>query len=64
MTYGFWDLNLHKLFAEMWEIDTKKIKLFNSFGFKQEAELREHYFYQGKYHKSYILGLLRSECEK
>ena len=63
LRYGYHDLNLNKLWAELYEIDIHKIKFFQSFGFKVDASLREHYFHKGKYYTSHILSLLRSEVE-
>ena len=63
LAYGFNTLNLNKLWAEIYEIDTKKLDFFQSLGFKIDASLREHYFYKGKYYTSHILSLLRSEHE-
>tara|TARA_Y100000741_G_C18150873_1_gene517171 strand:- start:12 stop:542 length:531 start_codon:yes stop_codon:yes gene_type:complete len=62
LNYGFKTLNLNKLWAEIYEIDSKKLKFFKSNGFKIDATLREHYFYNGKYYNSHILSLLKSEA--
>ena len=61
--HGFKTLNLNKLWAEIYEIDIKKINLFKNHGFVVDACLRQHYFHAGKYHNSFILSLLRNECE-
>ena len=63
LNYGFKTLNLNKLWAEIYEIDTKKLNFFKMKGFKIDATLREHYFYNGKYYSSHILSLLRKEYE-
>ena len=63
LNYGFKILNLNKLWAEIYEIDTKKLKFFKNKGFKIDATLREHYFHNGKYYSSHILSLLRKEYE-
>ena len=61
LNYGFKTLNLNKLWAEIYEIDTKKLNFFKVKGFKIDATLREHYFHNGKYYSSHILSLLRKE---
>lgn len=61
LKYGFETLNLNKIWAEIYEIDTKKLIFFKRKGFKIDATLREHYFYNGKYYSSHILSLLRKE---
>jgi RimJ/RimL family protein N-acetyltransferase len=61
LKYGFNNLNLNKLWAEIYEIDNKKLDFFQRKGFLIDANLREHYFYNGKYYTSHILSLLRNE---
>jgi len=61
LNYGFERLNLNKLWAEIYEIDSKKLEFFKKLGFTIDASLREHYYYDGKYHTSHILSLLKSE---
>jgi RimJ/RimL family protein N-acetyltransferase len=63
LDYGFRTLNLNKLWAEIYEIDTKKLNFFEMKGFKIDATLREHYFNNGKYYNSHILSLLKKEYE-
>lgn len=64
LDYGFNTINMNKLWAEIYEIDTKKLSFFQDLGFKVDATLREHYYYNGKYYTSYILSLLKGEYEK
>ena len=59
--YGFNMLNLNKLWAEIYEIDSKKLKFFKTQGYKVDASLREHYYYEGKYYTSHILSKLKNE---
>jgi len=59
--YAFNTLNLNKVWAEVYEIDCKKIDFFTKKGFKIDASLRQHYYYKGKYYDSHILSLLRGE---
>jgi hypothetical protein len=62
LNYGFKTLKLNKLWAEIYEIDTKKLNFFKNRGFKVDATLREHYFYNGKYYNSHLLSLLKNEA--
>jgi RimJ/RimL family protein N-acetyltransferase len=62
LNYGFKFLNLNKLWAEIYEIDRKKLEFFKIIGFKTDATLREHYFHNGKYYNSHLLSLLKSEA--
>lgn len=61
LNYGFNILNLNKLWAEIYEIDLKKLAFFKSKGFEVDATLRDHYFYKGKYYNSHLLSLLKSD---
>ena len=63
LKYAFETLNLNKVWAEIYEVDDKKIDFFKQSGFTVDASLREHYYYKGRYYNSYILSLLRSEYE-
>ena len=62
--YGFKTINMNKLWAEVYEIDNKKLNFYKGLGFKIDASLREHYYHNGKYITSHILSLLKSEYKK
>jgi RimJ/RimL family protein N-acetyltransferase len=60
--YGFKNLNLNKIWMELYEFDSKKINFFTKeFSFKQDALLRDNCFEDGKYHDSLIISLLKKE---
>jgi RimJ/RimL family protein N-acetyltransferase len=60
--YGFKDLNLNKIWMELYEYDIKKLEFFqNEFRFKVDGKLRSNAFADGKYWDSYIISLLNSE---
>ena len=57
--YGFNNLNLHKIWMELYEFDSQKINFFkNDFDFKQDGLLRDNCFEDGRYFDSLILSLL------
>lgn len=59
--YGFQNLNLHKIWMELYEFDTLKIEFFiNTFSFKQDGLLRDNCFEDGKYYNSLVLSLIRN----
>tara|TARA_R110002020_G_scaffold127615_7_gene286229 strand:+ start:1241 stop:1795 length:555 start_codon:yes stop_codon:yes gene_type:complete len=60
---GFNFLNMNKIWAEIYEIDTKKKNFFENCGFAVDACHRQHYYYNGKYYNSYILSILKEEYE-
>jgi RimJ/RimL family protein N-acetyltransferase len=60
--YGFKNLNLHKIWMELYEFDTKKIDFFtNKFQFIKDGVLRDNCFENGKYYNSMIISLLRNK---
>lgn len=59
--YAFEELNLHKIWTEIYVIDERKKKLFENFGMNQDAILRDNYFYKGKFINSYIYTMLQNE---
>ena len=61
LDYAFNKLNLNKVWAEIYSIDKLKLDFFKEKGFTVDANLREHYFYNGQYHTSHLLSLLRNE---
>lgn len=62
MKYGFCDLNLNKIWMELYEFDQKKVDFFtNQFNFKIDGRLRANCFADGKYWDSIIISLLQSE---
>jgi hypothetical protein len=61
LNYGFNELNLHKIWTEIYEFDNKKKALYDKFGFKQDGLLRDNYFYDGRWWDSRIISLLSHE---
>jgi RimJ/RimL family protein N-acetyltransferase len=59
--YAFKILNLHRLWAEIYSIDNKKMLFFNSLGFKLDAELRDTYWYDNKWNNSLFYSFLSTE---
>lgn len=62
--YGFDELNLNKIWTEIYEFDDKKYILYSKLGFKQDGLLRENYFYDGKWWNSRIMSLLSEEYRR
>lgn len=59
--YGFKNLNLHKIWMELYEFDKKKIDFFTKkFNFKKDGLLRDNCFEDGKYWNSWIISLLNN----
>jgi hypothetical protein len=63
--YGFKNLNLNKIWMELYEFDTKKLDFFqNKFNFKIDGKLRENCFEDGRYWDSYIISLTLQEYKQ
>jgi RimJ/RimL family protein N-acetyltransferase len=59
INYGFSDLNMHKIWMELYEIDKKKLNFFQKkFNFVIDGKLRHNSFVNGSYHDSYIISLI------
>lgn len=65
IAYGFGQLNLNKIWMELYEFDTAKIDFFTKkFSFKKDGLLRQNCFKDGKYHDSVLISLLAQERAK
>jgi RimJ/RimL family protein N-acetyltransferase len=61
LDYGYNQLNMHKIWAEIYEFDSVKKGFLLELGFKLDGELRENYYYDGRYWNSCIYSMLSSE---
>lgn len=62
INYGFNNLNLHKIWMELYEFDKLKLDFFqNEFNFQVDGKLRDNCFEDGKYWDSSILSLIRKD---
>lgn len=60
--YGFKDLNLNKIWMELYEYDTKKLDFFKKeFDFQVDGTLRQNAFSEGRYWDSYLISLLSKD---
>lgn len=64
LKYGFKELGLNKVWTEIYEFDKQKISFLEKFGFKKDGQLRENYFYDGKWWDSFVFSLLKKEYNK
>lgn len=60
--YGFKNLNLNKIWMELYEFDKKKINFFQTnFDFKIDGKLRQNCFEDGQYWDSLIISKIKGE---
>ena len=56
--YGFRELNMHRLWVEIFAIIPQNIKLFEQMNFVKEGILRDKLWRNGKWHNSFIYSKL------
>lgn len=61
MAHAFEDLDLYRLWVEVYAYDKRKIGLVQALGFSREGTLREHRFHDGTRHDSLLFGRLRAD---
>ncbi len=59
--YGFGELNLHKIWTEIYEFDQPKFNLYTKLGMRQDGLLRDNYFHNARWHNSRMMSLLADE---
>lgn len=59
--YGFEELNLHRLWAEIYDFDEAKTKMFEALGFTLDGRHRETHWTNGKWCDSLFFSLLQSD---
>jgi len=59
--YGFNEIGLHRLWAEIYDFDRPKKKLFESLGFTLEGCHRQTHWSEGKWHDSLFYSVLENE---
>ena len=59
MKYGFEELNLHRLWSEIYSFDETKKVMFDRLGFKLEGVHRETHWTEGKWCDSLFYGYLQ-----
>jgi len=58
INYGFEELNLHRLWAEIYDFDEAKTKMFNALDFELDGRHRETHWTDGKWCDSLFFSLL------
>lgn len=64
LEYGFGELNMHRIWGEVFDLADDILDKYKRLGFKHEATLRETYFCQGKYWDSWIISILDREWDE
>ncbi|MGE6204400.1 GNAT family N-acetyltransferase [Guptibacillus hwajinpoensis] len=64
LEYGFNVLNLNRIGLDVFAFNERGIKSYKKLGFKQEGRIREDLFYNGDYHDSILMGVMKNEFQK
>ncbi len=64
LTYGFTELELHRIEADVAPDNTRSKNLLLKLGFTYEGNLRQRYFFRGQFEDEYYFGLLKDEWMK
>jgi hypothetical protein len=59
--YAFDELNLHRLWAEIYNFDQIKMQYFSKLGFLLEGKFRDTHWAEGKWHDSLFYSLLSTD---
>ncbi|WP_430787621.1 GNAT family N-acetyltransferase [Virgibacillus flavescens] len=64
LDFGFNILNQHRIGLDVFAYNERAIKAYEKLGFKQEGRVRDELFYNGAFHDSIIMGILKAEYQK
>lgn len=64
LNFAFKDLNLYRIFLNVFQTNTNAIHVYEKAGFKKEGLLRKAAHIDGKYVDVILMGILREEYEK
>lgn len=59
--FGFNLLNLNRIGLDVFAFNERAINAYKKLGFKQEGRIREDLFYDGEYHDSILMGVMKGE---
>jgi diamine N-acetyltransferase len=62
--YAFNILNMHKIYLYVDTENHKALHIYKDLGFIREGILRQHFFVEGTYHDSIIMGIFSHEIRK
>lgn len=61
--FGFEELNLHKIKAQVFDFNQAAIRCYEKCGFIREGLLRQEIYREGAYHDTVMMGLIRQTEE-
>ncbi len=64
LEYSFKELNLHKVWAEIYEFNDASVRLFENMHFMRDGMMRHTLWRDGKWWNSYLYSILEKEFQK
>lgn len=61
MDYAFKELNMHRVYLQVFSFNINAIKLYEKMGFVHEGSLRSALYRSGKWHDIILMSILKSE---
>lgn len=61
LSYAFDKLNVHRIYATCRPANTASAKVMTKLGMTREGVLRQHWYYKGEFHDSYLYSILSTE---
>ena len=63
LRFGFHEMNLNRVWLHVFEFNPRALACYQKCGFKEEGRLRQHYYQEGRYWDSVVMGILRDEFD-
>jgi RimJ/RimL family protein N-acetyltransferase len=63
LRFAFHEMNLHRVWLHAFEFNERGMACYRKCGFREEGRLRDHYYGEGRYWESIVMGILRDEFE-
>lgn len=61
--FGFEEMNLHRIVLQVFSYNPRGMACYRKCGFLEEVRMRQDMWYDGAYHDTIVMGLLRSEFD-
>jgi len=62
--YGFGNLNLNRIYLQVFETNPAGIRCYEKAGFKHEGRLREARYHEGHYIDVLMMSILKNDWQK
>ncbi|AOK92300.1 GNAT family N-acetyltransferase [Paenibacillus polymyxa] len=64
LDFGFSTLAVHRIYATCRPENKASEKVMQQIGMQREGLMREHWYYKGEFHDSYLYSILAEECNR